>query len=130
MALGLDDGETEMAGLVDGVGVGKEQPFAAGGLRSGPDGVGLPRPAAFESWGTQNGHIGKAGDDGVSLVSGVVVDDDDFPIASKLPGALGLGDKRAQTVAEAVLFVAGGDDDGELELGNLIGRGVHCGLLL
>ena len=48
----------------------------------------------------------------------------------QVANVLRLGDKGVQTVAEAVLFVTGGDDDGELELGNLIGRGVHCGLLL
>ena len=44
--LGLVEGAGEVAGLVDGVGVGEEQPCAAGGLRAGPAGVGFAGKSA------------------------------------------------------------------------------------
>src|SRR5208283_508271 len=37
MPLGLDDGNAEVPGRVDGVGVDKEQPLARRGLGAGPD---------------------------------------------------------------------------------------------
>ena len=111
----LVDGAMQIAGLVDGVGVGEQHPAAARFAGCGPDGIVLPCPAFFELGGLEHGDAGKAAGDFGGAVGGVVVDDDEFPVAAKLEDVFGLRDKRLKASCKVLLFVAGGNDDGEFD---------------
>ena len=53
VARGFVDGAVQVAGLVDGVGVGEQDPAAARFAGGGPDGVVLPCPAFLELVGSE-----------------------------------------------------------------------------
>ena len=112
---GFVHGAAEVAGLMDGVGVGEEQPAAPGALSRGPAGVVLAGPAFFELERVEHCDARKALGDGAGLVGAAVVDDDQLPILAEEEDVFGLGGEGDEAGAEAILFVAGGDDDGELE---------------
>ena len=57
MALCFFEAAGERAGQVDGVGIGEEQPFAAGSAGSGDDGVVLAGPAWGERAGFDQSHL-------------------------------------------------------------------------
>src|SRR5271170_242597 len=100
-----------MTGLVHGIGIGEEEPFSARGLGSGPDGIGFASPALLQRRSLHDHHAWKAVSDGVRLVGRVVVDNEDLPVAAELPCMLRLARERTKAVAEAVFFVAGGNND-------------------
>jgi hypothetical protein len=133
--LGFVDGAGEVAGLVDGVGVGEEEPGAAGMLRAGPAGVGLAGESAtvgeVERGCVEHGHARTVGGGFAGKVAGpvdgVIVDDNDLPLPAQVEASLGLGEEGIEAGRERVRFVAGGDDDGEAEgWGAIGGFGCMC----
>jgi len=100
---------------VDGIGVGEQDPAATRPAGRGPDGVVLPCPAFLELGGLKDGDAGKAAGDFSGLVGGLVVDDDEVPVAAKLEEMIGLRDKRLETGGEVLFLIAGGNDDGEFD---------------
>jgi hypothetical protein len=104
-----------MARLVDRIRIREEQPLAARKFGSGPNRIGLAGPAFLKRRRLHDGHSSKLGGNGRGSVRRSVVDHKYFPIPLQLPSILRLVDQRAQAVSEAILFVAGGDDDGKLE---------------
>ena len=123
--LRLVEGAGEVAGLVDGVGVGEEEPGAARLLGAEPAGVGLAGKASavreVEGWGFGYKDAIAAGGCGfgdlAGGVGGVVVDDDHFPLLAEREARLGLGEQRLQTGTHGCSLIAGGHDDGEPKLG-------------
>ena len=113
--LGLVHGAAQVAGLVEGVGVGEEQPAAAGVAGCGPDGVGFAGPARLELGGFQDGDTGKAAGDFGRAVRGVVVDHDQLPILAEVENLFGLADQGLEARGQTVGFVACRNDDGELD---------------
>ena len=113
--LRLMDGAAQIAGLVHGVGIGKQQPAPARMLRGCPDGVCLAGPAGFQFLGLHHGYAGKAARDLGCLVGGVVVDDDEFPVAAELEDVFRLAGERLKAGRQGFLLVARGNDDGELD---------------
>ncbi len=109
------DGAVQVAGLVNGVGIGKKNPAATGLARRGPDGVVLPCPALLELGGVQDGDAGKAASDLGSAVGGVIVDNDQFPVAAEVEDIVRLRDKRLEARTEALLFVTRRNDDSEFD---------------
>ncbi len=89
----------EVSGLVDGVGVGEEEPGAAGVLRSDPAGVGFAGEAAavaeVERRRFEDDDAVAAGGGGfgdlAGAVGGVVVDDDQLPLLAEGEAGFGLG---------------------------------------
>src|SRR5437660_1762186 len=100
---------------MDGVCVGEENPAAAHFTGCGPKGIVLPCPAFFELGGFEEGDAAKAAGYFSSAVGGMVVNHDQFPVAAELEDLFGLRDERLQTGSKVLLFVAGWDDDGELD---------------
>jgi hypothetical protein len=109
---------------VDGVGVGEEEMTAAGRLCAGPACVAFAREAsavAEVEWGRveEDDAVvsgGGFGSDLAGLVGGVVVDDDQFPLLAEDEAGFGLAQQRGETVGQGALFVAGRDDDRDLEI--------------
>ena len=112
---GFVDGAVKIAGFVDGVGVGEQDPSAASLAGSGPDGVVLPGPAFLELGGLKDSDAGKAAGDFGGFVCRVIVDHDQVPVAAELKEIIGLRDKRLQAGGKVLFFVAGGNDDGEFD---------------
>ena len=74
----------------------------------------------LELCGLDYSDAGKAAGDFGGAVGGVVVDYNEFPVVAELEDLLGLADEGLKTGGEAILLIARGDDDGELdELGGL-----------
>ena len=115
VASGFVHRAVQVAGLVDRVRVGEQKPAAARFAGSGPDGIVLPCPAFFELGGLKDGDPGKAAGNFGGAVGGVVVDDDQFPVATELEDVFGLRDERLQAGCKVLLFVAGRNDDGEFD---------------
>jgi hypothetical protein len=93
------EGAGEVAGLVNRVGVGEEEPSAAGLLRGRPAGVGFAGEAAaageVERRGGEDDDAVAAGGGGLGdlagAVDGVVVDDDQFPLGAEGESAARIG---------------------------------------
>ena len=111
----LVDGAAQVAWFVDGVGVGEQEPAAAGLAGCGPEGVVLSGPARFEFGGLEEGDAGEGAGDLGGAVGRVIVDDDQFPFTAKLEDVFRLCDQRLEALSEAGLLVAGGNDDGKLD---------------
>ena len=60
---------------------------------------------------------GGLGGDVAGSVGGVVVDDDQLPLLSERETGFGLGQQGGEAGGKGALLVAGGDDDGEFEVG-------------
>ena len=108
VARGLMDGAVQIARLVNGVGIGEQQPAPARLARGCPDGVGLARPAVLEFGGLDHGHAGKAAGDLRGAVGGVVIDDDQFPVAAELEDIVRLRDERLQARAQVLSSLRAG----------------------
>ncbi len=124
---GLEDRAAEVSGLVNGVGVGEEQPVrgGVGGLEAGPAGLRFAVEGALGGAEVELGR-GEDGDafgvlrgdflsDGAGAVGGGVIDDDELPLLAELEAGLGLRDQRGEAGREVGLLVARGDDDAEQE---------------
>jgi hypothetical protein len=112
------------AGLMDGIGVGEEEPPALRLLRAGPAGLGFASKGTLMATEFQwrcfkDTDAWVAGGEGMreltGVVCGVVIDDKDLPVAAELEVVVALVDEGVEAVGEIVLLVARGDDDGELE---------------
>ena len=104
MPLDLTEAAGERAGLVEGVGVGKEDALAAGELRPSPARVVFAREAAasagVEGWGIEEGYGGTGvgggmgvhgrGGDVAGGVGGGIIDDNELPLAAEGKAGLGL----------------------------------------
>ena len=115
MAGGLVDRAVEIAGLVNRIGIREKEPAAARFASRGPDGVVLSCPAFFEFAGFEHGDTAETACDLGGAISGLIIDNDKFPVDAKLKDVLRLRDQRFQTCREILLFIAGGDDDGEFD---------------
>ena len=93
MALSLMQRSVQIALLVDRVGVGEEQPAASGAASCRPEGVVLARPARLELPCLDDGDAGKGAGDLRSPVGGVIVDENQLPVAAQLEEFFGLADK-------------------------------------
>ena len=69
-------GPVQIARLVDGVGIGKEQPAPARAAGRGPYSIVLAGPAGFELAGLDQCHSGEAAGNLRGVVGGVIIDDD------------------------------------------------------
>ena len=112
---GFVDGAVQGAGLVNGIGVGEQQPPAPGLARRGPDGIALAGPTLFEPRRFHQGHAGKGARDLRGAVGGIVIDHDQFPVAPQLEDLFRLPDQGLKAGADAVLFVARRDNHRQFE---------------
>ena len=55
----------------------------------------------------------------------MVIDDDEFPVLAEFEDIFRLVDQRLNAGAETILFVAGGNDDGQLDQWLGLGLVVH-----
>lgn len=128
--LELVAGAGEIAGLMEGVGVGEEEEGAAGDLGSGEAGVVLAgEMGGVECGGLEDADAG-VGSGGLSqdfggAVGGGVVYEDELPVGAEGEAGFRLGEEGFEAGGEGGFLVAGGNDDGEEEAG-----GVVCGGLL
>ena len=124
MLFRLVNGAREIAGFVHRVGVGKQQPRAAGALGAGPAGVGLAGEAAavaqIQGRRSENDDALAPGSGGAGNigrgVAGVVVDDDQLPLRCERESRLRLREQRIETGGERCGLVARRHDDGKAEL--------------
>jgi hypothetical protein len=115
----------EVVGFVDGVGVGEEEVLSASFLCGGPARIALAgEPSAsgeVEGWGIEKNDSIVAGrgllSDLAGIVGRVVVDDDQLPLLAEEKSELRLADQGRQTVGQGAFLVAGGDNDGEFQVG-------------
>ena len=136
MLLGLGDGGGKRTFEMFGVGVGKQQPLAPRNRFGGHQGVGLAGPSRRQRLRrVQHLNIdeelvepnertlanpGKALGDGAGAVGGGVVDH------QNLKGNALLHHQRTQAALQVGLFIAGRNDDGDLEEQRTSrNRGVH-----
>lgn len=161
--LGFAEGAGEVAWVVKGVGVGEEEVGSASELGTGPAGVVFSGKAGgggvrVERGGVEEGdaggvrfpfggrHGGVLGGglsgDVAGAVGGGVIDQNQLPLAAEGEAGFGLGEEGFEAGGEVGFFVAGGEDDGELEEGRVVfggggdglwggwGRGMEVGDLL
>src|SRR6185437_4481605 len=93
VALSLVNAAAQVARFMNSVGVSEQQPAATGTASGGEYGVGLAGPARGQLAGLDHADSWKRARNFGGAVGGLVVDDDEFPVAAKLEDLFGFGNK-------------------------------------
>lgn len=84
------DRSTQVAWLMNGVGIREQQPTAASRAGGCPDRIRLSRPAFLEFGRLQHSDAHKAPGDFGGPIGRMIIDDDKLPVAAQLEHCLGL----------------------------------------
>ncbi len=110
------------AGLVYGIGIGKQQEASAGSLRAGPAGVGLAGEASLfrgiERRGLERDHAAELCglcQEVSGAVGGAVVHQDQLPVLSEFEARLRLPEQRFEARRKRLGLIACRHDDGKLQ---------------